>query len=161
MRRPSSAIRRRIEQAQEKKYLKEGAAAPSPHAKLGALKGAAPAMGGVLGVKHDPLLQKARNTESLQTPSSKGNEFNKRRALGEAGEDEDDGDMADAEDISRRLPFTTEATTPSKALDTLEKRPGDDRGVMSPVLEQSCAAEVTPPPPEATPPPAAPTAPAA
>jgi hypothetical protein len=117
VRRPSSAIRRRIEQANS--YLKEGpaVAAASPNLKLSSLKGVTPAMQGVMGVKHDALLQKTKDAAKMQTPSSSHSQFNKRRLLGDDVE-EDDADLADAEDItSRRLPFTKQVNTPAKQKD--------------------------------------------
>ena len=107
VRRPSSSIRSRIEQANS--YLKDGSeagkpnAAASPHVKLASLKGVTPAMQGVLGVKHESSPFKPG---LLQTPTSatsgKGGLYG-NRALGDGTQDEDDADMADAEEISRRL----------------------------------------------------------
>ena len=155
-RRPSSAIRRRIEQANA--YLKEGAegggargvAAASPNVKLTSLKGVAPKMQGVLGAKYDQLTTPSKKDALLDTPSSGKNAFSVHRAIGERGED-DVGDYADEEDISRRLPFTNSGDapkTPAKgAWGTPTTEDGAKAGIkpaMSPVFESPIISLVPP-----------------
>jgi len=100
--------------------------------KLSSLKGVAPAMQGVLGAKNDGLLDPFKNKELLQTPSSgMKNAFSAHGLIGGCLEEED-ADLADQEDIRKRLPFTAQIgggeSTPSKAKDTSETPGADERG---------------------------------
>ena len=116
-------------------------AAASPNVKLTSLKGVAPKIQGVLGAKQSDPLTPYKRDALLQTPSSAKNTFSAHRALAEhAGED--DGDLADEEDISRRLPFTNASAgaaapkTPARGAWTAEDGgAGDGKPAMSPVAE--------------------------
>ena len=105
-------------------------------------------MQGVMGAKSDVLLDPFKNKELLQTPSSgMKNEFSAHGAIRTFLEEED-ADMADEEDIRKRLPFTNPIgaagdSTPAKrstnawGTPTADEGGGGGGGVasMTPVIE--------------------------